>query len=548
MGQATSFTYQGRLSDNGVPANGIYDLQFAIFDSATGGNAISSSLTNQNLAVTNGLFTVALDFGAEIFDGNARWLEIEARTNGAVDFVTLTPRQLLTPAPTAIFAGTAATALSLSGTIPNGGLSGTYGGAVSFNNAANSFSGDGAGLVNVTGTLTAQAIAGNAVQALPNTSYVLTNSQPVTVTLPPAPKVGDVLRVSGTGAGGWTLAQNPGQSVLGINLVNSLTPWMMIPGSIVGQGQTMACSADGTHLIAGYAGFLSVSGDSGNTWFLPPNQPLGNGFQFTISSDGHYAAGALSGRYIYVSSDFGTNWIAQTNSVITNYSGIAMSADGSRLTTVVNGGGIYISTDFGTNWTLTSAPSNTWVAVSSSADGSRLTAAAYAGGVFYSTNFGANWHLSAGPGTNYWAALASSADGNRVTAVGLMANAWFSTDAGKNWQSSPIVSASYNAVACSADGLHLAASAGNIISMSTDGGLNWLTSHAPVASWRGMVSSAAGNFFVNGNQTGIYTFKNTTSTGTNGYLSGEAFATVELEYVGNGQFLPVSHEGAILTR
>src|SRR6202000_1821744 len=96
-------------SDNGAPANGLYDLQFAIFDSATGGNAISSSLTNHNLGITNGLFTVTLDFGAEIFDGNERWLEIGARTNGAIDFVTLTPRQLLTPAPTAIFAGTAAT-------------------------------------------------------------------------------------------------------------------------------------------------------------------------------------------------------------------------------------------------------------------------------------------------------------------------------------------------------------------------------------------------------------------------------------------------------
>lgn len=35
--QTTSFTYQGRLSDGGTAANGTYDLQFALFDSARGG-------------------------------------------------------------------------------------------------------------------------------------------------------------------------------------------------------------------------------------------------------------------------------------------------------------------------------------------------------------------------------------------------------------------------------------------------------------------------------------------------------------------------------
>ena len=33
-GQTTVFTYQGRLSDGGAPANGAYDLQFKLFDTA----------------------------------------------------------------------------------------------------------------------------------------------------------------------------------------------------------------------------------------------------------------------------------------------------------------------------------------------------------------------------------------------------------------------------------------------------------------------------------------------------------------------------------
>ena len=35
--QGTAFTYQGRLNDGGAPANGTYDLTFALFDEATGG-------------------------------------------------------------------------------------------------------------------------------------------------------------------------------------------------------------------------------------------------------------------------------------------------------------------------------------------------------------------------------------------------------------------------------------------------------------------------------------------------------------------------------
>src|ERR1035438_700603 len=90
---STAFTYQGRLFDGGVPANGLYDLQFTNYDAATGGSALGAFNTNA-LPVTNGLFTVALDFGA-VFDGTPRWLEISERTNGVGTFATLAPRQFL---------------------------------------------------------------------------------------------------------------------------------------------------------------------------------------------------------------------------------------------------------------------------------------------------------------------------------------------------------------------------------------------------------------------------------------------------------------------
>jgi hypothetical protein len=108
--QGTAFTYQGQLDAAGTPANGSYDLTFTLFSAGSGGSAVAGPLTNSATAVSNGLFTVTLDFGSGVFDGTARWLEIAVRTNGASGFVTLAPRQPLTPAPYAILAGSATTA------------------------------------------------------------------------------------------------------------------------------------------------------------------------------------------------------------------------------------------------------------------------------------------------------------------------------------------------------------------------------------------------------------------------------------------------------
>src|SRR5215469_12814862 len=88
--QGTAFTYQGRLNAAGAPADGSYDLTFALLDSATGGNQFGGVLTNVATGVTNGLFTVTLDFGNQ-FPGAARWLEIGVRTNGGGTFATLSP-------------------------------------------------------------------------------------------------------------------------------------------------------------------------------------------------------------------------------------------------------------------------------------------------------------------------------------------------------------------------------------------------------------------------------------------------------------------------
>ena len=108
--QSTSFTYQGRLTDGGTSANGNYDLQFALFDSLSGGSQIGSTQTLNTVAVSSGVFTVSLDFGGNAFPGASRFLAISARPSGAGSFTLLTPRQQITSTPYAVRSSSSANA------------------------------------------------------------------------------------------------------------------------------------------------------------------------------------------------------------------------------------------------------------------------------------------------------------------------------------------------------------------------------------------------------------------------------------------------------
>jgi len=107
----TAFTYQGRLTDGGGPANGNYDLWIKLYDDSAAGTQISTTAAIDGQAVSNGLFTVTLDFGPGAIAGEARWLEIWVRTNQAsAGYTCLAPRQPLTPAPSALYAPNAGVA------------------------------------------------------------------------------------------------------------------------------------------------------------------------------------------------------------------------------------------------------------------------------------------------------------------------------------------------------------------------------------------------------------------------------------------------------
>lgn len=145
--QGTAFTYQGQLQQGGSPANGFYDIRVGLYDTNAGGTIVAGPIINSAVPVSNGLFTITLDYGS-VFDGTAYWLQISVRSNGLTGFTGLSPRQQLTPTPYAIFAE-GASAAGLSGTLPSGTLAGVYGGVLTLTNPADVFAGNGSGLTGV---------------------------------------------------------------------------------------------------------------------------------------------------------------------------------------------------------------------------------------------------------------------------------------------------------------------------------------------------------------------------------------------------------------
>ncbi len=112
----TAFTYQGQLKQGATPVNGQCDFQFSLWDAVSAGTQVGLTQTASAVDVVNGLFTVSLDFGANAFPGNARWLAIAVRCpTGSGGYTPLNPRQALTSAPYAAYS------------IGNWGLSGNNG-------------------------------------------------------------------------------------------------------------------------------------------------------------------------------------------------------------------------------------------------------------------------------------------------------------------------------------------------------------------------------------------------------------------------------------
>lgn len=202
--QGTAFSYQGELNANGAPANGTnYSMVFYVYNTATGGTSLGN-VGIASVTVSNGLFSVPLDFG-NIFDGTPRWLEVSLEKTGVggdSGFTTLAPRQQILSTPYSIQSLSASNLLgSIAPAQINGQILTTQlPGVVVTNNQGGviltgTFTGNGAGLTN----LSASALPANVALLNANQTFSGSNTftHPVVVS-----GAAPVLKMAGLGGAG----------------------------------------------------------------------------------------------------------------------------------------------------------------------------------------------------------------------------------------------------------------------------------------------------------------------------------------------------------
>lgn len=395
------------------------------------------------------------------------------------------------------------------------------------------------------------------VQAQIDHGYLLLNEQPMSVTLPTSIMPGDIVRISGAGPGGWRVIQNTNQTILGNFFSFSNSLWVSAGAS--GNWQAIASSSDGTRMAAVILnGSIYASQDSAKSWLsVNGNQPWRD---IASSADGTRLA-AASSMGIAVTTNSGSTW-SWGGAANYNWYSIASSANGLKLAAVINGGsstsgGLWTSTDGGASWTQRTGaphPAN-YYSVACSADGSNIVAAVNGGQLYTSSDSGASW--TARDSTRNWISLAASADGTKMIAAVNGGGIYVSLNSGTNWlvqtNSNLSTSSSWSCVAMSADGGRMMAGiSGGGIYTSPNFGNTWSQQSAPSEPWAGIACSANGAVLAacyssaNG---GIYyssaQLQSKTTPGAGGGIAGPQGSAVELQYIGNNQFMPVSSAGVI---
>jgi hypothetical protein len=155
---ATAFSYQGKLTDAGAPANGQYDLIINFYDATP--SLLGSA--NGNVQVTAGIFTISVDGAGPLFAADTpKFLEIAVRPTGSVGaYTTLTPRQPITASPYSLRTSSAVSSDGLSavcvGCVTNAHIQSLDGSKLT-----GTISGNGSGITNINGG----NIAGGTVSA-----------------------------------------------------------------------------------------------------------------------------------------------------------------------------------------------------------------------------------------------------------------------------------------------------------------------------------------------------------------------------------------------
>jgi hypothetical protein len=297
---------------------------------------------------------------------------------------------------------------------------------------------------------------------------------------------------------------------------------------------TLACSADGTRIIATVSGLsefsvslpgpIYVSTNSGTNWSLTP-APTTVWASAASSADGSIlSAGSLEfGLPVFSSTNFGANWFPSGSPATNQWISLASSADAQTLAAAYPGGGhvpggVFTSTDGGANWTQILHDFYTWGSVASSAPGNIIVASTDYPGIYRSTNSGQTWTATNNPAGygSHWIRL--SADGTRLVAAGAGGGISVSTNLGDTWQIISATNLSWTSLACSADAKTIIAASGTRnsyypvdpgpIHFSTNAGATWVQANLPNAKWAAVACSADGNkLFAADSQAGIYSLQ-----------------------------------------
>lgn len=519
--------YQGRVAVDGTNFEGSGQFKFALVNAAgtttfwsnDGTSAAGSEPTAAvSLAVAKGLYSVALG-DAALAGMTAVPASVFAQADvrlrvwfndGVHGFQLLTPDQRLASAGYALMAATVpANAITSANLAPlSVGTSQLAFGAVT-----------GAQLA-AGATAPAVRVSGAAATNSPGT-YAATNpNAPAVFSLPMSSSVGDIVRLTGTGAGGWEL----------------MGPWTGRESERLWAG--IAAASGGTHAIGcALGGRLYLSADDGLTWTA--RESTRSWRSVAMSADGSRAFATTSNdAYVYTSSDFGATW-TQRPFPASHTLAIATSANGLKLLAANDGGGnggfLYTSTDSGVSWTArkNDAPRH-WLSVASSADGTKLVAVHRSdtapGGLYTSTDSGVTWTERDTP--RDWRVVASNADGTVLVAGVRNGFLYVSTDSGLTWTQRANTDLWYCA-SVSADGTRILAGANpGRFRISLDQGLTWIDQDAS-RSFNGAAMSGDGlKMYLAPAGSTLLTYGRTASGGQG--------TSTSYQYVGNGVWIPVA--------
>ena len=130
----------------------------------------------------------------------------------------------------------------LGSAVPSGGALNVIGGTgITTSGSGNTIT------INATGSgFTWHDITGVSASMVPSNGYVADNAGLVTLTLPISANFGDTIFVVGKGAGGWTVAQNAGQSIVVEASATTVGAGGSISSTAVGQAVELLCTTANT--------------------------------------------------------------------------------------------------------------------------------------------------------------------------------------------------------------------------------------------------------------------------------------------------------------